>query len=103
MEEKVAVAMHRLVEEDPGLTFSHREESRELIVSGLGALHLEITLERLRRRLGVDCKLGPPRIPFRETMARKVTNIEGNQKKQTVEHGQFGVCYIALEPPFPVS
>jgi elongation factor G len=98
MEEKVAVAIQRLVEEDPGLSFSHREESRELIVSGLGALHLEITLERLRRRLGVDCKLGPPRIPYRETMARKVTNIEGKQKKQTGGHGQFGVCYIDLEP-----
>src|SRR5215468_3835395 len=98
LEEKVAVAIQRMVEEDPGLSFSHREESRELIVSGLGALHLEITLERLRRRLGVECKLGPPRIPYRETMSRKVTNVEGKQKKQTGGHGQFGVCYIDLEP-----
>ncbi len=98
-EEKVAVAIQRLAEEDPGLSFSHQEESRELILSGLGALQLEITLERLRRRTGIaDCKLGPPRIPYRETVTRKVTNIEGKQKKQTGGHGQFGVCYIDLEP-----
>ncbi|HKD39812.1 MAG TPA: EF-Tu/IF-2/RF-3 family GTPase, partial [Myxococcaceae bacterium] len=98
LEEKVAVALQRLVEEDPGLAFSHQEESRELIMSGLGAMQLEIALERLRRRSGIDCKLGPPRIPYRETVTRKVTNVEGKQKKQTGGHGQFGVCYIDLEP-----
>lgn len=98
-EEKVAMAIQRLAEEDPGLSFSHEQESRELILSGQGALQLEITLERLRRRTGiVDCKLGPPRIPYRETVTRKVANIEGKQKKQTGGHGQFGVCYIDLEP-----
>jgi elongation factor G len=97
-EEKVAVALQRLVEEDPGLAFSHQEESRELIMSGLGAMQLEIALERLRRRSGIDCKLGPPRIPYRETVTRKVANVEGKQKKQTGGHGQFGVCYIDLEP-----
>ena len=98
LEEKVAVALQRLVEEDPGLAFSHQEESRELIMSGLGAMQLEIALERLRRRSGIDCKLGPPRIPYRETVTRKVANVEGKQKKQTGGHGQFGVCYIDLEP-----
>ena len=98
LEEKVALSIQRLVEEDPGLSFSHQEESRELIVSGLGALHLEITLERLRRRAGIECRLGPPRIPYRETFTRKVANIEGKQKKQTGGHGQYGLCYIDLEP-----
>jgi elongation factor G len=97
-EEKVAVALQRLVEEDPGLSFSHQEESRELIMAGLGAMQLEIALERLRRRSGIDCRLGPPRIPYRETITRKVANVEGKQKKQTGGHGQFGVCYIDLEP-----
>jgi elongation factor G len=98
LEEKVALALQRLVEEDPGLFFSHQDESRELIMSGLGAMQLEIALERLRRRSGIDCKLGPPRIPYRETVTRKVTNVEGKQKKQTGGHGQYGVCYIDLEP-----
>jgi elongation factor G len=97
-EEKVAMALQRLVEEDPGLSFSHQEESRELIMAGLGAMQLEIALERLRRRSGIDCKLGPPRIPYRETITRKVANVEGKQKKQTGGHGQFGVCYVDLEP-----
>ena len=98
LEEKVAVALQRLVEEDPGLLFSHQEESRELIMSGLGAMQLEIALERLRRRSGIDCKLGPPRIAYRETVTKKVANVEGKQKKQTGGHGQFGVCYIDVEP-----
>ncbi len=97
-EEKVAVALQRLVEEDPGLMFSHQEESRELIMSGLGAMQLEIALERLRRRSGIDCKLGPPRIAYRETVTKKMANVEGKQKKQTGGHGQFGVCYIDVEP-----
>jgi elongation factor G len=97
-EEKVAIGIQRLIEEDPGLSFSHQEESRELILAGLGAMQLEITVERLRRRTGIDCKLGPPRIPYRETVTRKVANVEGKQKKQTGGHGQFGVCYVDLEP-----
>jgi elongation factor G len=97
-EEKVAIAIQRLAEEDPGLSFSHQAESRELILSGLGALQLEITLERLRRRIDLACRLGPPRIPYRETVTKKVTSVEGKQKKQTGGHGQFGVCYIDLEP-----
>jgi elongation factor G len=97
-EEKVAVGIQRLIEEDPGLSFSHQEESRELILAGLGAMQLEITVERLRRRTGIDCKLGPPRIAYRETVTRKVASVEGKQKKQTGGHGQFGVCYVDIEP-----
>lgn len=98
VEEKVAVALQRLGEEDPGLVFSRDELSRDLLISGLGALHLEITAERIRRRTGIECRLGPPKIAYRETVTRKVTNVEGKQKKQSGGHGQFGVCYIDLEP-----
>jgi elongation factor G len=68
------------------------------VLSGMGALHLEITTERLKRRSGLSCKLGAPQIPYRETITKKVTRVEGKQKKQTGGHGQFGVCYIDVEP-----
>lgn len=97
-EEKVGNALYRLTEEDPGLSVHQEESTRELVVSGLGALHLEITVERIRRRVGIDCRLGPPHIAYKETITKKVTNVEGKHKKQTGGHGQFGVCYIDMEP-----
>jgi elongation factor G len=97
-EEKVGAALHRLTEEDPGLTVGTDEATRELVVSGLGALHLEITVERIRRRVGIDCRLGPPHIAYKETLTKKVTGVEGKHKKQSGGHGQFGVCYIDVEP-----
>jgi elongation factor G len=97
-EEKVGTALHRLTEEDPGLTVTTDEATRELVVSGLGALHLEITVERIRRRIGIDCRLGPPHIAYKETITRKVAGVEGKHKKQSGGHGQFGVCYIDIEP-----
>jgi elongation factor G len=97
-EEKVATALYRLTEEDPGLSVNQEESTRELVVSGLGSLHLEITVERIRRRIGIDCHLGPPHIAYKETITRKIAGIEGKHKKQTGGHGQFGVCYIDMEP-----
>ncbi|WP_437318832.1 elongation factor G [Sorangium sp. So ce385] len=97
-EDKVGNALYRLTEEDPGLSVHQDASTRELVVSGLGALHLEITVERIRRRVGIDCRLGPPHIAYKETISRKATNVEGKHKKQTGGHGQFGVCYIDMEP-----
>lgn len=97
-EEKVGTALHRLMEEDPALNVHTDEATRELVVSGLGSLHLEITVERIRRRVGIDCRLGPPHIAYKETITRKVTGIEGKHKKQSGGHGQFGVCYMDIEP-----
>lgn len=97
-EEKVAAALARLAEEDPGLTFTFDEQTRDLILSGHGLMHLEVTADRLRRRAGVEFKLGPPRIPYRETFLRAAMNVEGKQKKQSGGHGQFGVCHIDVEP-----
>lgn len=97
-EDKIANALQGIAEEDPGLSFSHDKETRDLILSGMGPFQLEIALERLRQRTSLDCRLGPPRIPYRETVRTKVTGVEGKQKKQSGGHGQFGVCYIDLEP-----
>jgi len=97
-EEKVASALYRLTEEDPGLHVGQDETTREMVVSGLGSLHLEITVERIRRRIGIDCRLGPPHIAYKETITKKVTGVEGKHKKQSGGHGQFGVCYIDMEP-----
>lgn len=98
VEDKAAQALQRICEEDPGLVFKHDPITRESILEGLGALHLDITLERLRKRASIDCRLGPPRIPYRETVRGRAKGVEGKLKKQSGGHGQFGVCYIDLEP-----
>lgn len=98
VEEKAAATLQKICEEDPGLAFKHDAQSREMMLEGLGALHLDITLERLRRRASIDARLGPPRIPYRETIRGRAQHVEGKQKKQTGGHGQFGVCYIDVEP-----
>jgi elongation factor G len=97
-EDKLVTALERLCEEDAALSFFHDETTHGLVLAGLGAAHLELALERIKRRAGVECKLGPPRIAYKETIARKVANVEGKQKKQTGGHGQFGVCFIDVEP-----
>lgn len=97
-EDKIAQVLSRLSEEDPGLAYAHVERSRELVIMGLGATHLDITIERIRRRSGMECKLGPPRIAYRETISRAVKTVEGKLKKQSGGHGQFAVCYIDIEP-----
>src|SRR5579859_2050598 len=71
-EDKVATALQRLAEEDPGLVHANDELSRAMLLSGLGAMHLEITLERIKRRVGIECKLGPPKIAYRETVTKRV-------------------------------
>jgi elongation factor G len=97
-DDKLGAALLRLAEEDPGLVVSHDETGHELVVSGSGPFHLELTLERLRRKSGLGAHLGSPRIAYRETITRKVATVEGKQKKQTGGHGQYGVCYIDIEP-----
>ena len=89
--------MHRLEEEDPTIRYSRDPQTKELLLSGQGQLHIEVTVAKLKRRFGVDVNLKPPRIPYRETI-KASTEAHGRHKKQTGGHGQFGDCKIKVEP-----
>jgi elongation factor G len=96
-EDKISTAMHRLEEEDPSIAYSRDSQTKELLLSGQGQLHIEVTVAKLKRRFGVDVNLKPPRIPYRETI-KAATEAHGRHKKQTGGHGQFGDCKIKVEP-----
>jgi elongation factor G len=96
-EEKVAQAIRRLSEEDPTLRLHRDAQTGEEILSGMSQMHVEVALERARRRFGVDIELHPPRVPYLETI-RKESRAHARYKKQTGGRGQFGDCSIVLEP-----
>ncbi|MEJ2685180.1 MAG: elongation factor G, partial [Candidatus Sulfobium sp.] len=96
-EEKVSASIHRVLEEDPTLKFSRDEETKEMIISGMGQVHIEVTLERLKRRFGVEIEMSTPKIPYRETI-KGATKVQGKYKKQSGGKGQYGDCYIEVEP-----
>jgi hypothetical protein len=83
--------------EDPSISYSRDPQTKELLLSGQGQLHIEVTVAKLKRRFGVDVNLKPPRIPYRETI-KASTEAHGRHKKQTGGHGQFGDCKIRVEP-----
>ena len=89
--------MHRLEEEDPTIRYARDPQTKELLLSGQGQLHIEVTVAKLKRRFGVEVNLKPPRIPYRETITMPV-EAHGRHKKQTGGHGQFGDCKIRMEP-----
>ena len=84
-------------EEDPTIRYSRDPQTQELLLSGQGQLHIEVTVAKLKRRFGVEVNLKPPRIPYRETITAS-TEAHGRHKKQTGGHGQFGDCTIKMEP-----
>ena len=96
-EEKVSTGLQRLLEEDPTLKFHRDPESKEMILSGMGQMHLEVTLEKLKRKFGVEVIMKTPKIPYRETI-KTASNAQGKYKKQSGGRGQFGDCWIKLEP-----
>jgi elongation factor G len=96
-EDKIGSAMQRLREEDPSIGYGRDPQTHELLLSGQGQLHIEVTVAKLRRRFGVEVNLKPPRIPYRETITAAV-EAHGRHKKQTGGHGQFGDCKIRMEP-----
>jgi elongation factor G len=96
-EEKVLAALHRLQEEDPTIEVHRDEQTGEQIVAGLSQVHVEVIVDRLRERFGVEVTLQPPRVPYRETIRRPVS-AHGRHKKQSGGRGQFGDCRIEIEP-----
>jgi elongation factor G len=96
-EEKVASAIRRLAEEDPTLRLRRDQQTGEEILSGMSQMHVEVALERARRRFNVDVDLHPPRVPYLETI-RSESRAHARYKKQTGGRGQFGDCHIVLEP-----
>ena len=96
-EEKVANAIRRLAEEDPTLRLHRDSQTGEEVLSGMSQMHVEVALERAKRRFSVDVELHPPRVPYLETI-RKESRAHARYKKQTGGRGQFGDCTIVLEP-----
>ncbi len=96
-EEKISNGLSRLRDEDPTFTFAFDPEIKQLIISGIGELHLDTILSRLKRKYGVSVELTKPRIKYRETFTKK-TESQGKYKKQTGGHGQYGDCWLRIEP-----
>jgi elongation factor G len=96
-EDKISAALHRLVEEDPVLKVSVHPQTHEMLLSGMGQLHVEVVTARLRKRYKVEVNLKKPKIPYRETI-KAAAEGHGRHKKQTGGHGQFGDCKIRMKP-----
>jgi elongation factor G len=96
-EEKISNSLHRLVEEDPTLKVERDAQTHELLVSGMGAEHLDVIIERLKRRFGVEVDVKPPKVPYRETIRGK-TKVQGKHKKQSGGRGQFGDTWLEIAP-----
>ncbi len=96
-EDKIFSSMVKLIEEDPSLKLDRNQETREILLSGLGQIHIEVAIEKLKRKFNVEALLKIPKIPYRETIKKKV-RVQGKHKKQSGGHGQFGDCWIQMEP-----
>ncbi len=96
-EDRMGNAVHRILEEDQSLRFYRDPQTREFLLAGSGQQHVEIVVSRLKKRYGVDVALKAPKIPYRETV-RGTADVQGRHKKQTGGHGQFGDCWIKMEP-----
>lgn len=99
-QEKMGVALQKLAEEDPTFRVRTDQETGQTIISGMGELHLQIIVDRMLREFKVDCKVGEPQVAYRETI-RKTVEAEGKFVRQSGGHGQYGHCWLKLEPQEP--
>ncbi|MRV76750.1 elongation factor G [Duganella sp. FT92W] len=97
-QEKMGIALNRLAQEDPSFRVHTDEESGQTIMSGMGELHLEILVDRMKREFGVDATVGKPQVAYRETVTRSAADVEGKFVKQSGGRGQYGHAVITLEP-----
>jgi elongation factor G len=96
-EDKIYSSLTRLLEEDQGLKVDRNAETKEILLSGAGQVHIESALEKIKRKFNVEVLLKTPKVPYRETLKKKV-RVQGKHKKQTGGHGQFGDCWVQFEP-----
>jgi elongation factor G len=96
-EDKIFISLSKLLEEDPSLKLERVAETKEILLSGLGQIHIETALEKLKRKFNVEAQLNAPKVPYRETIKGKA-RVQGKHKKQTGGHGQYGDCWIQIEP-----
>ena len=97
-EDKVFQALHRLCEEDPSLHVGREPSTGEFLLTGMGELHVRTTAKKIVRLFDVKLELKTPKVPYRETVTRAASHVEGKLKKQSGGAGMFGVCYLDLEP-----
>ncbi len=97
-EEKITISLARLSEEDPTIKLQRDEQTRELILSGMGQVHVEVTVEKLKRKFGVEVNLKTPKIPYKETIKTTKTGIIYRHKKQSGGRGQFAEVHFELAP-----
>jgi elongation factor G len=97
-QEKMGTALNRLAKEDPSFRVRTDEESGQTIISGMGELHLEIIVDRMKREFGVEANVGAPQVAYRETITKAVEGVEGKHAKQSGGKGQYGHAVITLEP-----
>ena len=95
--DKLSTGLHRLIEEDPTMTFYRNPETKQTLLSGLGEMHLEIVSNKLKQKFGVDVQLEPMKVPYRETI-KKTAQAQGRHKKQSGGAGQFGDVWVKFEP-----
>ncbi len=96
-EDKIYISLLKIKEEDPSLKLERKSETKEILLSGLGQVHIEATIEKLKRKFNVEVHLNTPKVPYRETIKKKV-RVQGKHKKQSGGHGQYGDCWIRMEP-----
>ncbi|MDU5302025.1 MAG: elongation factor G, partial [Dialister micraerophilus] len=99
-QEKMGIALQRLAEEDPTFKVRTDPETSQTIISGMGELHLDIIVDRMKREFKVDATVGKPQVAYRETI-KKTVEAEGKFVRQTGGHGQYGHCWLRLEPRQP--
>ena len=97
-QEKLGTAIQRLAEEDPTFRVRNDEETGQTVISGMGELHLDILVDRMRREFNVEANIGKPQVAYRETIRRKVDKVEYTHKKQTGGSGQYAKVIVSLEP-----
>jgi elongation factor G len=96
-EDKIFISLSKILEEDSALKIERNAETKEILLSGRGQVHIEVVVEKVKRKFNVDAQLNTPKVPYKETIKKKV-RVQGRHKKQSGGHGQFGDCWIQMEP-----